>query len=77
MFLELVAGAIQEVERAAPRGTLDKFASGLVWERQRDWETMPWKRAASEPDRFARHVLDLARGFADLGGRYPLRRDAG
>jgi hypothetical protein len=74
MFLELVAWAIQEVEQAAVRGKLDKFASDLVWERRRNWQMMPWKGAANDPDRFARHVADLARGFTDADGFYPLHK---
>jgi hypothetical protein len=76
MFLELVAWAIQQAERAAARGKVDAFASDLVWNRERNWKPMPWKRAAHDSDRFARHVADLARSFTDLGGVYPLGQDA-
>jgi hypothetical protein len=43
MFLDLVVWAIQEAERAAARGELDKFASDLVWNRERSSKPMPWK----------------------------------
>jgi hypothetical protein len=76
MFLELVAWAIQEAEQAAARGEIATFASDLASNRERHWKPMPWKGAANDPDRFARHVDDLARGFTDLGGAYPLRREA-
>jgi hypothetical protein len=76
MFLELVAWAIQQAEQAAARGEVTAFTSNLVWCRERDWKPHPWPGAAKDPERFARHVADLARGFTDDGGVYPLRREA-
>jgi len=76
MFLELVAWAIEQVEEAAARGELNAFASDLVWNRERDWRPMPWRGAAKDPERFLKHVADLARGFTDADGTYPLRREA-
>lgn len=75
MFLELAAWAMQQAEQATARGELNAFTSDLVWCRERDWKPVPWPGAAKDPDRFQRHVTDLARCFTDAGGVYPLRRD--
>ena len=73
MFLELLAWAVAQAEAPRSKEEFRKLEGNLIEARgATGWGQHPWSRA-TDPERFLKHVRDIAVGFTAGQGAYIAR----